>query len=104
MLAKVPRSADQLARQLQREGEARIGAVEAELLDMAVLHPLVGPAPDLAGEGCGQILREAQRLADLADGAAGAVAGDDGGERGAMMAVGLVDRLDDLLAPLMLEI
>ena len=52
----------------------------------------------------GHVLGQAQRLADLAHRAAGAVAADHRGQRGMVVAVGLVDPLDHLLAPLMLEI
>ena len=65
---------------------------------------LARPAPDLAGERAGDVLGQAQRLADLADRAAAAVAADHRGQRGMAVAVGLVDPLDHFLAPLMLEI
>ena len=35
-------------RQLQREGKAAIGHIKIELGDMAVLHTLAAPAPDLS--------------------------------------------------------
>ena len=66
--------------------------------------PFVRPAPDLAGERAGHILGQAERLADLAHRAARAVAADHRGQRGMVVAVGLVDPLDHFLAPLMLEI
>ena len=65
---------------------------------------LARPAPHHAGERGDDVAREAQGLADLADRAAGAVADDRRGEPGAVAAVFLVDVLDDLFAPLMLEI
>src|SRR6185369_11635152 len=102
--AEVARRADQLAGQLQREGKARIGPVEAELLDMLFGDAVIGPAPDLAGKGRGHILGKAQCLADLANRAPGPVAADHRGERGMAVAVSLVDPLDHLLTPLMLEI
>ncbi len=72
--------------------------------DMPFGDALVRPAPDLTRQGGGHVLRQAERLADLADRAARAVTADHGGERGMLMAVSLVDPLDHLLAPLMLEI
>ena len=68
------------------------------------LTPSSRPAPDLAGQGAGHVLGQAQRLADIAHRAAGAVADDGGAERGAVAAVGVIDPLDHLLAPLVLEI
>jgi hypothetical protein len=47
---------------------------------------------------------EAQRPAHVAQGAARAVADDGGGQRGPVAAVLGVDVLDDLLAPVVLEI
>jgi hypothetical protein len=104
MLRQVARRADQLTRQLQREREARIGAVEPELVDVAVGDALAGPAPHLPGERGRQVLGQAQRLAHLAHRAARAEAADHGGERGVIVRVGAIDPLDHVLAPLMLEI
>src|SRR3546814_3624268 len=50
------------------------------------------------------IARQTERLADLGDCTARAVAGDDCGQRRAVAAVGLVDPLDDLLASFVLEV
>ena len=52
----------------------------------------------------GHIFRKPERLADLADRAAGSIAADDRGQRRMLVTVGLVDPLDHFLAPLMLEI
>ena len=71
---------------------------------MPLRHAVIGPAPDLAGQCPRHILGKAERLADLAHGAARAVAADHGGQRRVIVAVGLVDPLDHFLAPLMLEI
>src|SRR4029077_8603131 len=56
------------------------------------------------GERRGDVLGQAQSLADLADGAAGAVMHDGCADCGAVAPVTLVDVLDHLLAPLVLEI
>ncbi len=104
MLAEMARRIDQLTGELERQREAGIVLVEAELLDMAFGDAVGRPAPDLAGQGRGHVLGQPQRLADLAHRAARPVAADHGGQRGMLMAVGLVDPLDHLLAPLMLEI
>ena len=50
------------------------------------------------------IVGQAHRLGDLAQGRAAAIGDDGSGERGALLAVFLVDVGDDLVAPLMLEI
>src|SRR4029453_8636936 len=61
-------------------------------------------APDHAGQRRRHVLLEAQRLADLADRHARPVMDDGGADRGALAAVAIVEILDHLLAPLMLEI
>ena len=61
-------------------------------------------APDRVGHHAQRVGRQAERLADVADGAAAAIGDHGGGERGAGAALGPVDPLDDLLAPLVLEI
>ena len=104
MLGEVARRADQLAGQLQGEGEPGIVLVETELLHMLFGDAVVRPAPDLARQGAGHVFGKAQRLADLAHRPAGAIAADHGGERGVAVAIGPVDPLDHLLAPLMFEI
>ena len=77
--------------------------VEVQLLGVLRLDPL-RPAPGLGRQHLGQVLGQAQGLADIADGAAGPVADDGGAERGVVAAVGLVDPLHDDLAPLVLEV
>src|SRR5690606_36849642 len=61
-------------------------------------------APDLAGERPDEVLRQAERLADIAQRAPRAVADDRRAERGAVAAIGLEDPLHHGLAPLVLEI
>src|SRR3546814_13994180 len=62
------------------------------------------PAPDQPGQHFREIARQTERLADLGDCTARAVAGDDCGQRRAVAAVGLVDPLDDILASFVLEV
>ena len=50
------------------------------------------------------VLGQTEHLADLADGAAAAIADHRRREAGTLAAIFLVDVLDDLLAPLVLEI
>src|SRR3546814_8693160 len=61
-------------------------------------------APDRARKPRGHILRKAQRLADLAKRAAGAIMDDGGGNARAVAAIARIDILHHLLAPLVLEI
>ena len=82
----------------------RVGRVEPGLAHLRLVEALAPAAPDRVGERGRDILGEAERLADLADGAARAVVDDGGGEPGAVAAIALVDVLDHLLAPLVLEI
>ena len=105
MLRQVARKADQLARRDRAPGAdcGRRGSSPASRTRSSAIA-LVRPAPDDAGERGDDIARQAERLADLADRAARAIADHGRGEAGAVAAVFLVDVLDDLLAPLMLEI
>src|SRR5690606_28816133 len=64
----------------------------------------LAPAPDARGERADRVLRQAERLAHLADRAARAVVDHGRGDAGMLAAVLPVDVLDDLLAPLVLEI
>ncbi len=79
-------------------------AIEADPLRLVFRDALHRPAPERAGERADRVVGEAERLADLADGAAAAIADHGGGEAGALAAILSIDVLDHLLAPLMLEI
>ena len=105
MLGEMARSADQLLRQLHhllaaadRTDRARRGAPPSSDT------PLRRPAPQRAGKRSDRVLRQAEHLADFADGAAAAIADHRRGQAGALAAIFFVDVLDHLLAPLMLEI
>src|SRR5690348_2773669 len=98
------RKAGDLVGKVERAAERRIAWVEPLLADLRLAEALDAPAPDAPREGRRHVLGEAQGLADLADRAARAVADDGGGDAGALAAIFLVDVLDHLLAPLVLEI
>ena len=104
MLAQMPGKTDQLSGQLERQRQRRIRRVEAEAAHRLLRHALARPAPDLAGQRTDRVLAQPHGLADLAHGAAGAVADHRRGQTGAVAAVLPIDVLDDLLAALMLEI
>ena len=61
-------------------------------------------APDRGRQRADGVLGEAEGLADLADGRTAAIGDHGGGDAGAVAAVFAVDILNDLLAPLVLEI
>src|SRR3546814_7882890 len=74
-------------------------------LDEPLDRNLVAPAsPARVGEPRGHILAEAERLADLANRAARTVVDDGRGDPRAVATIAVIDMLDHLLAPLMLEI
>src|SRR3546814_6631866 len=104
MLTEMARRADQLTRNLERQFETRVAPVEPDFIDMPFGDAVVGPSPHLPGQGARQVVREAQRLSDLADRPSGPITADHGCERGMLMAIGFVDPLDHFLAPFMLEI
>ncbi len=104
VLTDMAGEADELLRQVEGEAQAAVAGVEVQRLGVPLLDALLRPAPHLGGECAGDVLGQAEHLADLAHGAAGAVADDRGAERGAAAAVMLVHPLDDLLAALVLEI
>src|SRR5690606_3989306 len=84
--------------------QARIGSVETLPPRILFAHAAVRPAPEGAGEPLEHILRQSEHLADIADGAAAAIADHGSRQAGAIANIFLVDVLDDLFAPLMLEI
>ena len=106
MLGQMAREADQLARASAITWlQPRIGRIEPGaarfLLASRRSHDQPQSVPASARD---RVLRQAEHLADLADGAAAAIADHGRGEAGALAAVFLVDVLDHLLAPLVLEI
>ena len=84
--------------------QPRIGRIEAGAPRFLLRDAGHRPAPERAGERADGVVGQAEDLADLADGAAAAIADDGGGEAGALAAVSVVDVLDHLFAPLVLEI
>src|SRR4029077_6414482 len=100
MLREMPRKADQLRGEVEREAQGAVSGVEPGLAHSLIGDRVVAPAPHNAGERGDDIDAEHQDLADLADRRARAVADYGGGETGAVAAVFFVDVLDHLLAPL----
>src|SRR5215203_3884939 len=96
--------ADELLGQLHCQPEASVFQIEVELLGLTLGHAVGAPAPDQFRQAAGDILWQSQRLADLAHGAACAIARDDSRDGRARAPIGFVDPLDDFFASLMLEI
>src|SRR5437762_3412525 len=104
MLGEMPRRADQLLGKAHRLLEPRIGRIEAGAPGFLLRYAARRPAPERAGEGRDGVRGQPEHFADLADGAAPAIANDGGGQTGSLAAILLVDMLDDLFAPLVLKI
>jgi len=104
MLGEVAGEAHQRAREIERQPQPPVFQVQVQFGGVVLLHALVAPAPDLGCEHAGDVVCQAERLAHVADGATAAVADDGRAEGRTVTAVGLVDPLDDFLAPFVLEI
>src|SRR6185437_11099031 len=95
---------DELLGEIEHQPQAPIVEIEVELGGVLRLDPFLAPAPKLRSERGRDVLGETQRLADLAHRTARAIADHGRAERRPLAAIGLVDPLDHLLAPLMFEI
>ncbi len=96
--------ARELGGELERQTQARGGRIEAALAREALVEAALAPAPDARSERPDRVLREAERLADLADRAARAVVDHGRGDAGVLAPVFPVNVLNHLLAPLVLEV
>ncbi|MNE15974.1 hypothetical protein D3C80_1089010 [compost metagenome] len=103
MLAMMARCADKLVGQFEGKLQATILHIEVQFLHLLFTHTLA-PAPDLRGQKLRQVFRQAQNLADIAQRPTPAITGDNGAERSLVTAVGVIDPLDNLLAPLVFKI
>ena len=104
MLRQVAREAVDLGGQRRDLAHARAVRIEAAALDRVRRHGAAAAAPDRRGQRADGVFGQAEGLADLADRRAAAIGDDGGGDAGAFAAVFAVDILNDLLAPLVLEI
>ena len=104
MLGQVAWKAQQPCRHAHRPPDHRIARIQTSLLDVPACDFRAPAAPLACGQAGGHVLGQAQHLADLADGALGAIADDRGGNARAVTAIAVVDMLDDLLASFVLEI
>ena len=94
----------QLVREVDRLADGGVCGIEPRLPDVLVRQLLAPAAPDRVGQRRGDVVGQAQRLADLADRHARPVVDDGASDRGALAAVASVEVLDHFLAPLVLEI
>ena len=103
MLREVAWKAGQCVGEFDGLPDRRICRIESGLADV-IVGQFVAGAPYRLGERRGDILGQAQNLADFADGAARTVMHDGRADRGAMVAVAFVNVLNHLFAPLVFEI
>ena len=82
----------------------RIGGIEPGPARFLPGHAILRPAPERAGERADRIFGQPENLADLADGAAAAIADHGRGKAGMVAAIVTIDELDHLFASFVLEI
>ena len=104
VLRKVPGKPHQQAGERTRFSQALVGRIEAGAPRRPFRDALHRPAPQRARQRADGVAREPEHLADLADGAAAAIADDGRRKAGMVAAIGAVDVLDHLLAAFVLEI
>ena len=104
VLGEVAREVDQLGGQVERQFQPCVLALQAGGVHMLVLDLGAVGAPDRIGQRRGDVLGQAQRLADVADRRTRTIVDDRGADRRAVAAITSVDVLHDLFAPLVLEI
>ena len=104
MLGQMAGQADQFAGQFDGTAQDGAGGVDADFGQPLVRPEFFSGMARLLTQQRGGVVRQAHRLADVADGAFRAVMDDRGGDARAVATVAGVDILDDLLAPFMLEI
>ena len=104
MLGKMARETVQRLGEMDRKGERFIFGVHADFAQALWRKALPVPPADIARERARYVSRKPERLADIANGAAAAIGNDGRGKPRPVAAIARVNILDDLLAPLMLEI
>ena len=102
VLRQMAREAGDLARQRRDLLDAPAVRIEAGAREVGMA--VAAATPDRGRQRADGVLAQAEGLADLADGRTAAIADHGGGDAGALAAVFAVDILNDLLAPLVLEI
>ena len=87
-----------------RQAQPAVLQIEVQFGGAFFVEPVLAPVRDLRRQRAGHVLGQAHGLADIAHRAAAAIADDGGADRGAVAAIGVVDPLDDFLAPFMFEV
>jgi hypothetical protein len=83
---------------------ARAVYIDAGARQLGGAHGAAAHAPDRGGERADCVFRQSEGLADLADGGTAAIGDDGRGDAGMVASIVLVNVLDHLFAPLVLEI
>ena len=104
MLREMARETEQLAREIDGLAQLGIARVETGFADMSFGDLPVSHAPNQTRQAGRHVLLETHGLADFADSHARAVVDDGRADGGALARVAAVEILDDLLAPLVLEV
>jgi hypothetical protein len=104
MLRQVTRKLDQFGRKLHRAMDHGILGIETRLPHLHLGQAVAPASPNRIGEQRGDVLGQAERLADVADRAARTIMNDGGDDRCAVTAVTIEDILHHLFTARMLEI
>src|SRR5262245_2922438 len=104
VLGEMTREGLDLAGERAHFPHARAVHVDAGAHEFGGAHSAATHAPDRGGQRADRVFRQPENLADLADGGATAIGDDGRGNAGMVATVVLVNVLDHLLAPLVLEI
>jgi len=75
MLRVMARRADQLPGEIEREAQAPVLEIEIKFARIILIRAFAAPTPDEAGETRRDVLRQAERFADLTHRAARPVTG-----------------------------
>ena len=89
MLRQMPRRADELPSEVERQLEPAVVKIEVQFLSMALGDTTLGPLPDAARKSGRHVFRKTESLADLSHGAASPIADHRCCERRPMPAIGL---------------
>ncbi len=104
MLRQVTRHSDQLLGEADRALEVRVGEIKSGVIRARLFQLRLHMPPDGRGERAADVFGKAHHLSDFADRRARAIVDYGRSDSGAVTTVFLVDVLDHLLAPLVLEI
>ncbi len=104
VLGQMAWKADQLFRHLERELEGRVGGIKPYRAHAILADRRCLLSPGRSVESGDDIVREAEDLGRFADRRARAIGDHRGGEAGALAPIAIIDILDHLFAPLVLEV